>query len=67
MIKSIISIIVILTMVFLIGWNIGINTALDYYKRKCAVAAPYQEYCEKFWGEKQFEEFKAWKRMEGRY
>ena len=60
MVENIIRIIAILIIAFLIG------SSLDYYKRKCAVAAPYQEYCEKFWKEKQFNEFKAWKELEGK-
>lgn len=66
MMDNIIKAIMILIIAFLIGWNIGTNSTLDYYKRKYAVAAPYQEYCEKFWKEKQFKEFKAWKELEGK-
>ena len=60
-------IIILLVIAFLIGLNIGTCAALEYYKRKCAVAAPYQEYCEKFWKEKQFKEFKDWKELEVKY
>lgn len=66
MVENIIRIIAILIIAFLIGLNVGTRANLDYYKRKCAVAAPYQEYCEKFWKEKQFNEFKAWKELEGK-
>lgn len=66
MVKNIIRIIVILIIAFLIGLNMGTRASLDYYKRKYAVAAPYQEYCEKFWKEKQFNEFKTWKELEGK-
>ena len=52
MVENTIRIIAILIIAFLIGWNMGTCANLDYYKRKCAVAAPYQEYCEKFWKEK---------------
>ena len=64
---NVMKIIVVLLITFLIGWDIGISTTLDYYKRKYAVAAPYQEYCEKFWKERQFNEFKAWKEWKGKY
>ena len=63
MVENIIRIIAILITAFLIGLNVGTRATLDYYKRKCAVAAPYQEYCEKFWKEKQCNEFKDWKKM----
>ena len=43
MVENIIRIIAILIIAFLIGWNMGTCASLDYYKRKCAVAAPYQE------------------------
>ena len=66
MVENIIRIIAILIIAFLIGLNVGTRATFDYYKRKCAAAAPYQEYCEKFWKEKQFKEFKAWKELEGK-
>lgn len=66
MVENIIRIIAILIIAFLIGLNVRTRATLDYYKRKCAVAAPYQEYCEKFWKGKQFNEFKAWKELEGK-